>query len=76
MFLGHPVWHHPVFTHPAYIAFTQKVEACMQEGEGPNRLSLLDQAMPLLADHLRAIEARSEQRARELQASLDRVAES
>jgi hypothetical protein len=76
MFPGHPVWHHPVFAHPAYPAFAQKVEACMQEEEGPSRLSLLDQAMPLLVDHLRAIEARSEQRARELQASLDRVAES
>lgn len=76
LFPGHPVWHHPVFQHPAYAAFAQKVKACVQEEEGPGPLALLCQAMPLVADHLRAIDARSEQRASELRALLDRVAES
>ena len=78
MFPGHPVWHHAVFQHPAYTAFARKVEACMlaEEQEGPSQLSLLYQAMPLLVDHLKAMDARSEQRASELQALLNRVAES
>jgi hypothetical protein len=78
MFPGHPVWHHAVFQHPAYTAFARKVEACMlaEEQEGPSQLSLLYQAMPLLVDHLKAMDARSERRASELQALLDRVAES
>ena len=78
MFPGHPVWHHAVFQHPAYTAFARKVEACMlaEEQEGPSQLSLLYQAMPLLVDHLKAMDARSDQRASELQALLDRVAES
>jgi hypothetical protein len=76
MFPGHPVWHHPVFQHPAYAAFAQKVEACMHDGEGPSQLSLLYQAMPLVVDHLKAIDARNEQRVGELRALLDRVAES
>jgi hypothetical protein len=78
MFPGHPVWHHPAFQHPAYTAFARKVDACMlaEEEEGPSQLSLLYQAMPLLVDHLKAADARNEQRASELQALLDRVAES
>jgi hypothetical protein len=76
MFPGHPVWHHPVFRHPAYAAFALKVEAYVQEEEGPSQLSLVYQAMPLVADHLKAIDARSEQRASELRALLDRMAES
>ena len=74
-FPDHPVWHHPAFQHPAYHAFAQKVAACMHEQE-PSRLSLLYQAMPLLVDHLKAAEARNEQRASEAKALLDRVAES
>lgn len=78
MFPGHPVWHHAAFQHPAYAAFARKVEACIlaEEQEGPSQLSLLYQAMPLLVDHLKAMDARSEQRASELQGLLDRVAES
>jgi hypothetical protein len=76
LFPGHPIWYHPVFQHPAYTAFARKVEARMREEEGPSRLSLLDQAMPLVADHLKAIDARNEQQAGELKALLSRVAES
>jgi hypothetical protein len=47
-----------------------------EEEEGPSRLSLVYQAMLLMADHLRAIDARNEQRASELRTLLDRMAES
>ena len=77
MFPNNPVWNHPVFQHEAYLPFARKVEACLrEEEEGPSQLSTLYQAMPVIADCLKAIDARNEQRARELQASFDRMAES
>jgi hypothetical protein len=75
MFPKHPVWNHPVFQHEAYTAFAREIEAC-QEGESPNQLSLIYQAIPLLADHLKAIDARSEQRARDIKELIDGIAES
>ena len=77
MFLNSPIWNHPVFQHKAYLPFAQKVEACLrQEEEGPSQLSMLHQAMPVIADCLKAMDAQNDQRARELQASFDRMAES
>jgi Centromere DNA-binding protein complex CBF3 subunit, domain 2/Transcriptional activator of glycolytic enzymes len=73
MFPSSPVWNHPVFQHEAYLPFARKVEACLrQEEEGPSQLSILYQAVPAIADHLKTMDAR----ARELQASFDRMAES
>ena len=73
MFPSSPVWNHPAFQHEAYLPFARKVEACLrQEEEGPSQLSILYQAVPAIADHLKTMDAR----ARELQASLDRIAES
>ena len=77
MFPNNPVWNHPVFQHEAYLPFVREVEACLrEEEEGSSQLSTLYQAMPVIADCLKAIDARNEQRARELQASFDRMAES
>lgn len=77
MFPNSPVWNHPVFQHEAYLPFAREVEACLrQEEEGPSQLSMLHQAMPVIADCLKAMDARNDQRARELQASFDRMVES
>ena len=77
MFPKNPIWNHPVFQHKAYLPFTQEVKACpQQEEEGPSQLSMLYQAVPVIADCLKAIDARNDQRARELQASFDRITES
>src|SRR6266702_4338 len=77
MFPKNPIWNHPVFQHEAYPPFAREVEACLQqEEEGPSQLSMLYQAVPVIADCLKAIDARNDQRARELQASFDRMAES
>ena len=77
MFPNSPVWNHPVFQHEAYLPFAREVEACLrQEEEGPSQLSMLHQAMPVIADCLKAMDTENDQRARELQASFDRMAES
>jgi hypothetical protein len=52
------------------------VEACTQEGEGPNQLSVLYQAMPLVTEYLKTIDARNEQRVNELKASIGYIIES
>ena len=73
MFPSNSIWNHPVFQHEAYEPFARKVKACLQqEEEGPNQLSILHQAVPAIADGLKALDAR----ARELQASFDRMVES
>ena len=84
MFLSNPIQHHPVFQHEAYLPFTQKVKTCLQqEEEGPSQLLILYQAVLAIADCLKPIDARNDQRAykndqrlRELQASFNRIAES
>ena len=77
IFLRNPVWNHPVFQHQAYLPFAQKVAACLQqEEEGPSQLSILYQAVPAIADCVKATAARNDQRACELQASFNRMAES
>lgn len=75
MFPGNPVWNHPVFHHAAYTVFAKEIESCQDPG-APNKLSLFYQAMPELADRLTAIDARNEQRAMELKASIDSVTKS
>ena len=62
-FPSHPVWNHPVFRHKAYQHFAQAVEACVGDGEAPNQLSILYQAIPLVAEHLKTIDARNKQQA-------------
>jgi hypothetical protein len=57
LFPSNPVWNHPVFQHSAYTAFAQEVEACLQDKEHPSQLSLLYQAMLLLTDYLKTIDA-------------------
>jgi hypothetical protein len=57
-FPDNAAWTHPVFQHPAYESFAQRVQACLYEGESPNQLSILYQAMPRRVDHLKALEAR------------------
>jgi hypothetical protein len=79
IFPGHPVWNHPVFQHDAYIAFAKKIEACQEEeekGEGSSQVSRIYQAIPLLADHLKALNSQNEQRARDLKALINNVVES
>jgi Transcriptional activator of glycolytic enzymes/Centromere DNA-binding protein complex CBF3 subunit, domain 2 len=76
LFPGNPIWNHPVFQHNAYTAFAQKVEACVQDKEHPSQLSILYQAMPLLADHLKAINARIDQTANRLAESIGQIAQS
>ncbi|KAL2137713.1 hypothetical protein VTI28DRAFT_8457 [Corynascus sepedonium] len=55
-----PVWNHPVFQHEAYQVFAQQISAFVQEEERPSQLTLLVQAMPVLADYLKSIESRIE----------------
>jgi hypothetical protein len=74
-FPGHPVWNHPVFQHKAYAAFAQDIDASLDAEAAPSRLSVLYQAIPLLADHLQALDARNEQRVRELKGSIERLLE-
>ena len=74
MFPSHPVWSHPVFQHKAYEAFARELEPCLQEEEGsPNQLSILYQAMPLLADQLKALRAENKQTASEVKGLLDHL---
>ena len=76
-FPNNPIWNHPVFQHEAYLPFAQKVEACLrQEEEGPSQLLMLYQAMPVIEDCLKAMDAQNDQRAHELQASFDRITKS
>ena len=76
LFPSHSVWNHPVFQQKAYTSFAQEVEACLQqEKEGPSQLSILYQAMPLVVDYMKTMDARNDQRAREIQASFSHMAE-
>jgi hypothetical protein len=76
LFPSNPIWNHPVFQHSAYTAFAQEVEACLHDKEHPSQLSILYQAMPLLTDYLKAIDARNGQRMNNLKASIDSIAQS
>jgi hypothetical protein len=75
MFPSNPIWNHRVFQHKAYKSFAREIEVCLQEGESPSQLSVLYQAMPHLMDYLKAIDAQNSQRANELKASVNRMAE-
>ena len=60
MFPSNSVWNHPVLQHEAYEPFAQKVKACLQqEEEGPSQLSILHQAVPAIADGLKALDTRA-----------------
>jgi hypothetical protein len=64
------VWDHPVFRHAAYDAFAQRVRAHMSDGQPPSQLALLRQAMPVLADFLQSLDARSDARASRVEQAL------
>jgi hypothetical protein len=64
------VWDHPVFRHVAYDAFAQRVRAHMNDGRPPSQLALLRQAMPVLADFLQSLDARSDARASRVEQAL------
>ena len=84
MFPSSPIQNHPIFQYEAYLPFAQKVETYLQqEEEGPSQLSILYQAVLAIADCLKTTDARNDQRACEndqrsceLQALIDRMAES
>ncbi|KAF2178632.1 hypothetical protein K469DRAFT_331606 [Zopfia rhizophila CBS 207.26] len=90
LFPDNAVWTHSVFQHEAYSSFAKQVTTCLDEGESPTQLSALYQAMPLLMDHLKAMDARgalraarseqqaarSEQQAAEVKALVSSIAES
>jgi hypothetical protein len=61
------VWNHPVCQHEAYRPYAQQVSAFAQEEERPSQLA---QAMPVLSDYLKTMDARSEARVAELKAEL------
>ena len=65
-FPGSAVWNHPVFQHTDYAQFEQQILALTDEGERPSQLALLAQAMPVLTDYLKAINARNEVRIADL----------
>jgi hypothetical protein len=76
LFPNNLVWNHPVFQHSAYAAFAQEVEARLQDKEHPSQQSLLYQAIPLLAEYLKATDARNEQRINSLKTSIDAIVQS
>jgi hypothetical protein len=52
-FPNSPIWNHPVFQHKAYEWFYARIRDAVSpsvEGEQPNKLALLTQVMPELAD--------------------------
>jgi hypothetical protein len=65
-----PIWNHPVFRHPAYTSFAQQLSDFILEEERPSQLAVLIQAMPVLADYLKSIDARNEARTIELKTEL------
>ena len=73
MFPAHPVWRHRVFQDAAYQPFAREMEAYLREEEAPNQLSILYQAMPLVTEYLKIMDARNEQRTSELKASVGRM---
>ena len=73
MFPSHPVWSYPVFQHKAYKAFAQDLEPYLQKEGSLNQLSILYQAMPLLADQLKALHAEHKRTASEVKGLLDHL---
>ncbi|KAM4062505.1 centromere DNA-binding protein complex CBF3 subunit, domain 2 domain-containing protein [Hirsutella rhossiliensis] len=67
---GSPVWNHPVFRHPAYAPFAHQLSDFILEEERPSQLAVLVQAMPVLADYLKSIDARNEARTIQLKTEL------
>jgi hypothetical protein len=67
------VWDHPVFQHAAYDAFAQRVRARVSDSQPPSQLALLKQAMPVLADFLQSLDARSDARASRVEQALSHV---
>jgi hypothetical protein len=56
-FPNNAVWIHPVFQHPSYQLFAHQMEEYLDEHSSPNQLTLIQQAMPQLADRLHALQA-------------------
>jgi hypothetical protein len=69
-FPQHPVWNHPVFQHPSYSAFAQEVKASLDVEGVPNQVSLLYQAVPIIAEQLQAIHTNSKQQAKEIRSQI------
>jgi hypothetical protein len=70
---GSPVWTHPVFQHPDYRPYQQKVLAQAAPAAVPDRLTLLAQALPEFTEHLTTAEARHTAQLSEITASLTAV---
>jgi hypothetical protein len=64
------VWSHPVFQHKEYALYASRVMALMEEDEQPSQLAILTQALPLLTDYLKTVDARREAQITELSAAL------
>jgi len=69
-FPSSPVWNHPVFQHEMYVPFARQVRAFVEEEKRPSQLILLTQALPVLTDFLKTMDARNEARIRELGTSV------
>ena len=64
------VWSHPVFQHEDYTLYASQVMALIEEDERPSQLAILTQALPVLADYLKANEAQREVQITELSAAI------
>ena len=67
IFSNHFIWNHSVFQHETYVFFSQKIEVCQNVKMMFNQLSIFYQMMSQLADQLQFLNARNEQRLKELQ---------
>jgi hypothetical protein len=65
LFPDHAVWNHAVFRRDDYGPFAEAVRKIEREGEAPSQLEILQRAIPIMADYLQAMEARSEARSKQ-----------
>ncbi|KAJ6780567.1 hypothetical protein PWT90_10658 [Aphanocladium album] len=61
-FPASPIWNHPVFQHPEYRVYSQQLQSSIQEAEQPSQLTILTQAIPILTEYLKSIDAKNESR--------------
>ena len=62
LFSSHSVWNHSVFQQKIYTFFAQEVEACLQQKKkDSSQLSILYQAMSLVVDYMKIIDAWNDQ---------------
>ena len=72
-FPNSPAWNHPVFQHPSYEKFAQRMQALVgDEQQPPSQMAVLAQAIPGFSEYLCSV-ARSEARVERLEASFDRL---